>query len=233
MAQSASGKPPTRRQLAAEETRRKLLAAALEAFADRPYADVTVGEIARSAGVAQGLLSHHFKGKDGLYAEAVREVDAQLRAARSVSKGGPLSPLLQQRFRSHVEFLARNRKIAVHLILRRAGATEVAWAAFDSTRLHGIQEICHLLDLDPELPALLPALRAFAAAADELILIWLQDTDTFPVETLAAALVDLLSGALAAAARLAPDKRLNAVIAELRKYQAGQTGTTQEPPASQ
>ncbi|MGW8742391.1 TetR/AcrR family transcriptional regulator [Streptomyces sp. NPDC055794] len=218
MTQPAGGKPPTRRQLAAEETRRKLLAAALDAFADRPYAEVTVSEIARSAGVAQGLLSHHFNGKDGLYAEVIREAGTQLQAALDVDTVGPLTALLQRRFRAHIEFLARNEKMAVHLILRRAGATETAWNAFESARLHGIRELCRLLHVDPEQPAVLSSLRAFTAAADELTLAWLQDARTSPTERLADALVALLSGALSAAACLGPADNLEAVISELRGH---------------
>ncbi|MFF0706210.1 TetR/AcrR family transcriptional regulator [Streptomyces tendae] len=217
--QPARGKAPAQRQLAAEKTRTKLLAAALEAFANRPYADVTVSEIARSAGVAQGLLSHHFHGKEGLYAEVVREADARLHRAQDVGTSGPLAALLQRRFRAHVAFLAENEILAINLVLRRTGATETAWTAFESARLRGIRELCHLLGQAPEQPASLSALRAFASAADELTLTWLRSTRTCSPETLADALTELLSGALSAAARLAPTDNVDAAIAELRRHQ--------------
>ena len=46
--------------------RAKLITVALEHFATRPYDEVTVGEIARAAGVAHGLLFHYFDSKRGL-----------------------------------------------------------------------------------------------------------------------------------------------------------------------
>ncbi|MFD5663256.1 TetR/AcrR family transcriptional regulator, partial [Streptomyces hirsutus] len=120
MAPPEAGKPPTRRQLAAQETRQKLLRAALENFSRRPYGEVTVGDIARTAGVAHGLLSHHFKGKESLYAEAVREVDQQLRTATEFASEGPVVDRLRRHFTAHLVFLSEHEDIALNLILRRA-----------------------------------------------------------------------------------------------------------------
>ncbi|MEU8385207.1 helix-turn-helix domain-containing protein, partial [Streptosporangium sp. NPDC048865] len=96
------------RQLAAQETRRKLLEAALEHFSRRPYADVTVADIARSAGVAQGLLSHHFNGKENLYAEVVCVIDRRLRVAAKIGPDGPAVERLRRHLAAHLGFLAEN-----------------------------------------------------------------------------------------------------------------------------
>jgi TetR/AcrR family transcriptional regulator len=48
-----------------------LLAAAGEAFADRPFDEVTVDELARSAGVAVTSIYNHFGSKEALFAELV------------------------------------------------------------------------------------------------------------------------------------------------------------------
>lgn len=122
MAPPEAGKPPTRRQLAAQETRQKLLRAALENFSRRPYGEVTVGDIARAAGVAHGLLSHHFKGKESLYAEAVREVDQRLRTATEFASEGPVVDRLRRHFTAHLVFLSEHEDIALNLVLRRAQA---------------------------------------------------------------------------------------------------------------
>lgn len=47
-------------------TRQRMLEAAVELFADRPFDDVQVGKIAERAGVAHGLMFHHFGTKRGL-----------------------------------------------------------------------------------------------------------------------------------------------------------------------
>ncbi|MFD9216176.1 TetR/AcrR family transcriptional regulator [Streptomyces sp. NPDC087659] len=209
-------KPPTRRQLAAEQTRRKLLAVALDAFSRRPYAEVTIGGIARSAGVAHGLLSHHFNGKEGLYAEAVREAGRQLRAAQDVGSGEPPAERIRARFRAHLDFLAEHEALALNLILRPAEVTEVAWQAFESARRDGVRAICALLGLDADDPAVRPAMCAFTAAADELTLQWLKDGRAVGADSVVAALVELLEGALRSARALAPELELDAVLARLR-----------------
>lgn len=48
-------------------TRQALITAATTLFAERGYADVPVGEIARAAGVTTGAVYHHFGSKEGLF----------------------------------------------------------------------------------------------------------------------------------------------------------------------
>jgi TetR/AcrR family transcriptional regulator len=60
-----TGDPRPRRTMGA------LLAAAEEAFADRPPEAVTVEELARNAGVAVTSIYNHFGSKEGLFAEVV------------------------------------------------------------------------------------------------------------------------------------------------------------------
>ncbi|MEU3986343.1 TetR/AcrR family transcriptional regulator [Streptomyces sp. NPDC026672] len=204
MHRSATDKPPTRRQLAAQETRRKLLRAALENFSRRPYGEVTVGDIARTAGVAHGLLSHHFNGKESLYAEAVREIDRQLRAATAFPDEGPVADRLRRHFAAHLGFLAEHEDAALNLVLRRAEATDLAADAFEATRQEGVAAICALLGLDVDEPGLRLAVRGFGAACDEMALLWLKNGRPVPAEALADAWLTLLTGTVRAAQSLSP-----------------------------
>lgn len=52
------------------ETRRRIREAAMALFRERRPADVTVGEIASSAGVYPNQITHHFGSKDALYVDA-------------------------------------------------------------------------------------------------------------------------------------------------------------------
>ncbi|MEV5386235.1 TetR family transcriptional regulator [Streptomyces sp. NPDC052721] len=217
MPQSAAGKPPTRRQLAAQQTRQKLLHAALACFSERSYTEVTVGDIARSAGVAHGLLSHHFEGKESLYAEAVRELDHQLRAATRISPDGHVVERLRRHLSAHLRFLAEHRDAALNLILRRAEATDLAWEAFESTRLEGVRTICDLLGLDADEPALQLSLRGFSAACDEMARDWLRNSRALEIEALVDACVTFLTAAVQAAYGLAPSPALSQALQALRQ----------------
>jgi AcrR family transcriptional regulator len=57
--------------------RQRLLAAALEEFAERGPAGARVESIARAAGVNKQLITYYFGGKDGLYREMLRWCFAQ------------------------------------------------------------------------------------------------------------------------------------------------------------
>lgn len=54
-----------------EETRQKILDAALQAILESGYR-ASVDDIARRAGVVKQTIYHHFAGKDALFAETVR-----------------------------------------------------------------------------------------------------------------------------------------------------------------
>ncbi|TMQ84007.1 helix-turn-helix transcriptional regulator [Actinomadura soli] len=58
--------------------RGRLALAAVEAFGTRPFAEVTVAELAAAAQVTTGALYHHFGSKLGLYAFARQDVERRL-----------------------------------------------------------------------------------------------------------------------------------------------------------
>lgn len=62
----------TRRRLEPDARRAEILDAALRLYVERPYAEVSTGELAREAGVARGLLNHYFGTKRELYLAALR-----------------------------------------------------------------------------------------------------------------------------------------------------------------
>lgn len=57
----------------ADQTRERILAAALDLFSERSFEGATTREIAASAGVTQPLLNYHFRSKDELWRAAVDE----------------------------------------------------------------------------------------------------------------------------------------------------------------
>ncbi len=63
-----------------EETRAKILEAALGVFSDRGFAAAGTREIANQAGVNQGLITYHFKSKDVLWREAATKIFSEARA---------------------------------------------------------------------------------------------------------------------------------------------------------
>jgi len=64
----------TERSTGVEEKRRLILDAAVRVFARKGFHQSRVGDIAREAGVAHGLLYHYFDSKDQLLGVVVREI---------------------------------------------------------------------------------------------------------------------------------------------------------------
>ncbi len=66
-----------RLRLDPDSRRAAILAAAAEAFADRPYADVTLASVAQAAEASTPLLYRYFPSKEDLYTEVVsRTIEA-------------------------------------------------------------------------------------------------------------------------------------------------------------
>jgi TetR/AcrR family transcriptional regulator len=72
--------PTARRQQRGIDTRERIVAAAVSAFADLGFDGATTRDIAERAGVNQGLITYHFAGKLALWQAAMDDVFGRLRA---------------------------------------------------------------------------------------------------------------------------------------------------------
>ena len=142
-----------------ERTRAALLDAALVEFAAHGRAGARTGRIADRAGVNKQLISHHFGGKDGLYAALVERWQAE-----EAEFGGPDTPLAELAAR-YVEDGGRNRELH-RLLLRASLEDEEHGGGLDAGDLEDIRRRQQAgevtADLDPAF--LLLALEAVAAA---------------------------------------------------------------------
>ena len=84
-----------RRRLDPDSRREAILAAAAAAFADRPFADVTIASIAADAQASSSLVYRYFAGKEELYAQVVGMaiedlLDKQAAALDALDEGVPV-----------------------------------------------------------------------------------------------------------------------------------------------
>jgi AcrR family transcriptional regulator len=108
------GRMPARPTPKAEETRRRILAAALDLFQERGFAEATMREIARRADVATGAAYYYFPSKEAIvmafYWQTHVEFDAQFRGplAQVPDLAGRIRILIERKldqFRPYREFL--------------------------------------------------------------------------------------------------------------------------------
>ncbi|MFF0223297.1 TetR/AcrR family transcriptional regulator [Streptomyces sp. NPDC004629] len=206
------------RQASAEESRRKLLDAALFHFSRRAFDEVTAAEITSTAGVANGLLFHYFRNKRGIYLEALAEATRRLEAAHDTDPTAEPGLQLRQVLRQHLMHLTENKDLAINVILARNTVGHDASDPFELTRWDTIAWACKILDLDADHPALRLMWRSFGDASDQLTVSLLQAGHSYAIESLVEALVELLVGALQGAARLAPELDVEKAVAELRRH---------------
>lgn len=197
---------PTTRQLRTAATRQRLIDVAVHQFAARPYNEVWVSEIADQAGVAHGLMFHHFGNKRGLYLEAVREISHRLFELHPADPEAPPSVQLRDVLRQHFHRMSDNQDLLLGY-LRGAiamGADPEAWEALERHRMQIVAWTCDVAGLDPENQALLLTLRTAGDAMDQLSVRWLQQGRDFEIDALVEAMVHLVIGALRAAQTLDP-----------------------------
>ena len=209
-------RPQTRRQAQAEETRRKLLDAAVTHFSARHFDDVAASDITETAGVAQGLLFHYFESKRGIYLEALRDAANRLNAATTPppSDGSPRKQF-RQMLRAHLTYLSEHDGLAPLLVLGGSGGDPEAWKIFDQSRWHTIEWTCQLLELDITRPALRLMLRSCAGALDEATAYWVKNDRPFDPDALVEVVVELLVTSLRCAAQLDPEIDVSNAVAKL------------------
>lgn len=201
----------SRRRLAPAERRAQLLDIGARLFAERPYDEVWIEEVAELAGVSRGLLYHYFPTKRDFFAAIVQRSADDLLAA---TEPDPAQPVTVQLARGLDAYLA-------HFVERHHGVRAVNHGALsadpgiraivDGELATQQQRILDALGLDPQDRALAAvAVHGWIAFVRAVCLDWL-DHRTVPVEQVRELCLRTLAGALAPvvdldAAQLSPDR---------------------------
>ena len=185
------------------DRRQRIIDAARRLFASRPYDQVTTSEIARDAGVAYGLIAHHFENKRGLYLAVMNEIAdeiAQLHLAPAPSDASLLDQL-RHALRNHIAYIDSYSDSFVALMRGALGADTEHQAAVERLRWVGAQRILLALGFTEPIPAILrTAMYGWVGYLDEMMIdrIAHRDVDAESlVELAAAALVTTLRTAAA------------------------------------
>lgn len=114
-----------------EATRRALLCAGRELFAERGYYEASQEEIASRAGLTRGALYHHFEGgKRGLFREVVvqmqEEIEAEILAVarERYERTGDAFEAYLASFEAYLEACLRED---VKVVLMKDGASVLGW----------------------------------------------------------------------------------------------------------
>jgi AcrR family transcriptional regulator len=166
--------------------KQRILEAAERLFARSGFMDVSAAEIAREAGVAHGLLFHHFGSMEDLYAEVSRVAARRMDELQSASfRGRTVRERIAAFLRAHLRavkqrqgdavFRARSQNLAIN------GKIAEIW---ESSRQRAIDRLCETLGIAEPTPRMRVCLRAWIGFHDQLVLGWLADRAVSEAEVL-------------------------------------------------
>jgi AcrR family transcriptional regulator len=123
-----------RKRLDLDERRSQLLSLARTAFSARSYDEVSVDELAQSAGVSKGLLYHYFPSKRDLYVATVRQVADEL--AKRLAPDPSLAPIerLSRVVEAYLTFAEENAETFLSFMQSGVGRDAEVYAIVERTR---------------------------------------------------------------------------------------------------
>lgn len=186
--------------MARPDRRALLIQAAAELFTERPFDEVTTTEIARRAGVAYGLIAHHFGNKRGLYLATLRAAAERLRGVHEVApEGDTPGEQLRDALGRHIAFMEDNAAGFLAVMRGGHGSDPEVRGIVEDLRWQGALRVLDALGAAaPARPVLRTAMRGWVGSLDEMVVDHLRHRDV-PRDRL----VSLAAATLAAALRTA------------------------------
>jgi AcrR family transcriptional regulator len=182
--------------LKSEETRGRILAAAMELFRTRGFAATTMRDIAREAGVALGSAYYYFESKEALVMAFYRQTGMELheQIVQALSEARDLEPAIRAILDAKFRYFAPNRRFLGALFGHAADPENPLSPFSEQTREIRETDVGHFaraLDLapkkiPPDLLRHLPGLLWMYQMG--LILFWIYDRS--PRQARTAELVD-------------------------------------------
>jgi AcrR family transcriptional regulator len=135
---------------------------------------LSVRDIARHAGVSEGLLYHYFPTKDALLEAAVQRAADALTEALDLAAQGPPSAALAAGLQALLDHIESDPTGWRAILQARTGSLAEIGASVEE---HGRRLTLKLLDIEAASPLLQAALDGWAALERECCLAWLSSDD--------------------------------------------------------
>jgi AcrR family transcriptional regulator len=194
-AAAASADPPvTRARLDVDERRRQLVTLGTQLFTTRTYDDVSIDELAKTAGISKGLLYHYFPTKRDFYVATVREAAAQLMALTKTPDQMDWLERLRTGLDAFLDYVVDHRAAYEGLLRSGIGADAEVAKLVDETREAFCARLVAGLEVRGDLARL--ALRGWVGFVEATSLAWLSTRDRIPREAVRDLLVQVILRAM-------------------------------------
>lgn len=189
---------PSGKRLDTQSRRSHLVAVALELFGGTAYDQVSMADVARSAGVSEGLAYHYFSSKRDLFVSVIERVlEDLLRATRTTETRKSARDRLSAGLHAHLGFAERSPEAYAIVLQGGNGVDREVRELCEQARWAGLEEIIRSSGISDASPRLRVALRGWSGFQEGAIIEWLKRRDLERSE-----LVEMLAMALAAALQI-------------------------------
>jgi AcrR family transcriptional regulator len=172
-----------RRRLSVGERRDELINAALELLSSRAATEVSMDDVAASAGASRALIYHYFGSKQELYLAALQRAAGDLTALLDPGHDGPPATRLASALSRYFDYVEDH---AAGYIALMHGHTSVSWPAgpagqvgkiVDGVRQVVLGRILDAIEVTAPGPVLRITLRCWLACVETAGLDWLANRD--------------------------------------------------------
>ncbi|MGW0631414.1 TetR/AcrR family transcriptional regulator [Streptomyces sp. NPDC002758] len=202
-----------RRRMGVDERRQQLIGVALELFSRRSPDEVSIDEIAATAGISRPLVYHYFPGKLSLYEAALKRAAEDLAGRFAEPHDGPVGARLLRVMRRFFDFVEEHGP-GFSALMRGGPAvgSSTTNALINSVRQSAYEQILSHLEISDPPPRLELVVRSWISLAESTALIWL-DGRRIPRAELEVQLVQDLAALTAVSA--AHDDEMAALLREM------------------
>src|SRR3954452_19969636 len=168
---------PAYSRLDVDESRRRLLEVGAALFTQHAYDELSMGKIAKRAGISKALLYHYFPSKEAYFAATLEEKAAELQQRTIPDPSLPPLDQLSASLDAYLQWIEENSS-SYDKMIRAAGAVPEVRQLVDRVRAQTAQRIVDGLSPGkPATPALRTVVRGWLGFTDGACLDWVKHRD--------------------------------------------------------
>jgi len=174
-ARARTRKAPVRERLDVDERRAQLVRLGIDLFATRSYDDVSIDELARTAGISKGLLYHYFPTKRDFYVATVREGTRELAERTDTSSDLPTLDRMRASLDAYLDYVDAHAPAYAALMRGGIGADPEVARIVDETRQLFVDRLLEGLSGVEPTPLVRVAARGYVGFCEAAVLDWISN----------------------------------------------------------
>lgn len=195
-------KPSRRTRLEADDRRDQIVAAAQKLFAQRPYEQVSTGEIAAAAGTTRTNVLYYFKTKRDLFLEIVDRFSRIPTEVGGFESHDSVRERVSSLFERWLDGVERNRATYITMVHASSSSDPMVSGALRESMQTWEENLLRVVALDIDDPANHAMVRSFQALVADATMAWLESKELDKSQVLA-----LLTNCMLAVGQSASDSR--------------------------